>query len=44
MELRMLPIKEVFDRFPRMVRGLAEEIGKKVNLNIREKIRSLTVQ
>jgi two-component system chemotaxis sensor kinase CheA len=35
MELRMLPIKEVFDRFPRMVRGLAEEIGKKVNLNIR---------
>lgn len=34
MGLRMVPIKEVFDRFPRMVRGLSEEIGKKINLHI----------
>jgi two-component system chemotaxis sensor kinase CheA len=35
MELRMVPIKEVFDRFPRMVRGLSEETGKTVDLHIK---------
>ena len=35
MKLRMVPIKQVFDRFPRMVRDLAKENGKGVNLTIR---------
>jgi two-component system chemotaxis sensor kinase CheA len=35
MELRMVPIKEVFDRFPRMVRGLSEETGKRIDLHIK---------
>lgn len=35
MELRMVPIKEVFDRFPRMVRGLSEETSKTVDLHIK---------
>lgn len=35
MKLRMVPIKQVFDRFPRMVRDLSQEKGKKVNLEIR---------
>ncbi|MCW3488714.1 chemotaxis protein CheA [Dethiobacter alkaliphilus] len=34
MKLRMVPIKQVFDRFPRMVRDLSQEKGKKVNLQI----------
>lgn len=34
MKLRMVPIKQVFDRFPRMVRDLSQEKGKKVNLEI----------
>jgi two-component system chemotaxis sensor kinase CheA len=34
MKLRMVPIKQVFDRFPRMVRDLSQEKGKKVNLVI----------
>lgn len=32
--LRMVPIKQVFERFPRMVRDLCRERGKKVQLNI----------
>ncbi len=35
MKLRMVPIKQVFDRFPRMVRDLSQEKGKKVNLEVR---------
>ncbi len=34
MKLRMVPIKQVFDRFPRMVRDLSQEKGKKVNLEL----------
>lgn len=34
MKLRMVPIKQVFDRFPRMIRDLSQEKGKKVNLEI----------
>ncbi|MCL5982899.1 MAG: chemotaxis protein CheA [Firmicutes bacterium] len=35
MKLRMVPIKQVFDRLPRMVRDLSQEKGKKVNLEVR---------
>lgn len=35
MKLRMVPIKQVFDRLPRMVRDLSQEKGKKVNLVVR---------
>lgn len=31
-KLRMVPVKQVFDRFPRMVRDLSREKGKLVNL------------
>lgn len=34
MSLRMVPIKQVFDRFPRMVRDLAQARGKDINLEI----------
>lgn len=34
MELRMVPIKQVFDRFPRMVRDIGRSRGKKVRLQI----------
>ncbi len=34
MSLRMVPIKQVFDRFPRMVRDLAQSSGKDINLKI----------
>lgn len=34
MELRMIPIDHVFGRFPRMVRDLCREKGKKVQLHI----------
>lgn len=34
MGLRMVPIKQVFERFPRMMRDLCREKGKKVRLNI----------
>ncbi len=34
MKLRMVPIKQVFDRFPRMVRDLAKEEHKRINLVI----------
>ncbi|HET7522166.1 MAG TPA: chemotaxis protein CheA, partial [Bacillales bacterium] len=32
--LRMVPINQVFRRFPKMVRSLAKELNKDVNLNI----------
>ncbi len=34
MNLRMLPMKKEFSKFPRIVRDLARDTGKKVNLNI----------
>ena len=34
MALRMVPIKQVFDRFPRMMRDLSREIKKEVRLEI----------
>ncbi|MDI9413854.1 MAG: chemotaxis protein CheA [Bacillota bacterium] len=34
MSLRMVPIKQVFDRFPRMVRDLAQSSGKEINLEV----------
>ncbi|NMB25970.1 MAG: chemotaxis protein CheA [Firmicutes bacterium] len=34
MKLRMVPVKQVFDRFPRMVRDLAKTAGKEVNLQV----------
>ncbi|NLX91592.1 MAG: chemotaxis protein CheA [Firmicutes bacterium] len=34
MTLRMVPIKQVFDRFPRMVRDLSQERGKEIELII----------
>ncbi len=33
-KLRMVPVSFVFDRFPRLVRDLAQNLGKKVNLEI----------
>lgn len=35
LNLRMEPIEQVFNRFPRMVRSLSKELNKKVNLVIR---------
>lgn len=32
--MRMVPVEQVFNRFPRMVRDLAKELNKKVNLEI----------
>lgn len=34
MKVRMIPIEQVFNRFPRMVRDLSQESGKKVRLEI----------
>jgi two-component system, chemotaxis family, sensor kinase CheA len=34
LNMRMVPVETVFNRFPRMVRQLARELGKKVNLQI----------
>lgn len=34
LNLRMVSIEQVFNRFPRMVRDLSKELNKKVNLNI----------
>ncbi|MCT8139840.1 chemotaxis protein CheA [Anaerobacillus sp. CMMVII] len=34
LNMRMVPVEQVFNRFPRMVRGLAKDLGKKVNLEI----------
>ena len=32
--MRMVPVEQVFNRFPRMIRDLAKELNKKVNLEI----------
>lgn len=32
--MRMVPVEQVFNRFPRMVRDLAKDLNKKVNLDI----------
>ena len=32
--MRMVPVEQVFNRFPRMVRGLAKELDKKIDLEI----------
>jgi len=34
MRVRMVPVAEVFDRFPRMVRDLARQLGKTVRLEV----------
>lgn len=34
MKVRMVPIEQVFNRFPRMVRDLSQELNKKVRLEI----------
>jgi len=34
MKVRMVPIERVFNRFPRMVRDLAKELGKEINLEM----------
>lgn len=34
LNLRMVPIEQVFNRFPRMIRDLAKELDKKVDLKI----------
>ena len=33
-QVRMLPVSEVFDRFPRLVRDMARKLGKRVDLRI----------
>ena len=37
MQVRMVPIEQVFDRFPRMVRDLAKKLNKKINLVVEGK-------
>ena len=34
MKIRMLPIEKVFKRFPRMIRDISRELGKKIELKI----------
>ena len=34
MKVRMVPVSQVFNRFPRMVRDLAKELNKDINLTI----------
>lgn len=34
LNMRMVPVEQVFNRFPRMVRSLAKDLNKKVNLEI----------
>ena len=34
MKIRMVPLSNIFDRFPRYVRDLAKNLGKKINLRI----------
>ncbi len=34
MKIRMVPISQIFDRFPRVVRDLQRDLGKKVTLHI----------
>lgn len=37
MQVRMVPIEQVFDRFPRMVRDLSKKLNKKINLLVEGK-------
>ena len=37
MQVRMVPVEQVFDRFPRMVRDLAKKLNKKINLLVEGK-------
>ena len=37
MKVRMVPVEQVFNRFPRMVRDLAKELGKEINFIIEGK-------
>jgi len=34
LNMRMVPVETVFNRFPRMVRQLAKDLGKKIKLEI----------
>jgi len=34
MQIRMVPISQIFNRFPRLVRDVSKEVGKKVQLEI----------
>ncbi len=34
MQIRMVPISQIFNRFPRLVRDVSKEVGKKVKLEI----------
>ncbi|WP_096272554.1 chemotaxis protein CheA [Paucisalibacillus globulus] len=34
LSMRMLPVEQVFNRFPRMIRGLARDLGKEITLKI----------
>ncbi len=34
MKVRMVPVERVFNRFPRMVRDLAKDLGKSIKLNL----------
>jgi two-component system chemotaxis sensor kinase CheA len=34
MKVRLMPVKQIFDRFPRMVRDLAKNLGKQVDLEM----------
>jgi len=34
LNMRMVPVEQVFNRFPRMVRALAKDLNKRVNLDI----------
>ncbi|MFC4735625.1 chemotaxis protein CheW [Bacillus daqingensis] len=34
LNMRMVPVEQVFNRFPRMIRGLSKELGKQVELVI----------
>ncbi|WP_096186976.1 chemotaxis protein CheA [Evansella halocellulosilytica] len=34
LDMRMVPIDEVFNRFPKMVRSLTKELGKKIELEV----------
>jgi two-component system chemotaxis sensor kinase CheA len=35
MQIRMVPVSQIFDRFPRLVRDLARKNGKKINLVVK---------
>ena len=37
LNMRMVPVEQVFNRFPRMVRDLAKELEKKVQLIVQGK-------